>query len=79
MPLYSGRLITGRIFASEICGAYFQEGFLWGGGGGVFSGGLFLGGGAYLVSKFYGSSSGHRFQVLRRPLAVRFSLVSVSK
>ena len=40
MGLYSGGLIIGRIFASEIWGAYFQEGlffifyffFFWGGG-----------------------------------------------
>ena len=44
MGLYSGGLIIGRIFASEIWGAYFREGlsfiylfiyfFFWGGGGG---------------------------------------------
>ena len=38
MGLYSGGLISRRIFASEICGAYFWEGliffFLFGGGGG---------------------------------------------
>ena len=39
MALYSVGLIIGRIFASEIWGAYFQEG-------------LFLGGG--LLSEFYG-------------------------
>ena len=39
MGLYSGELIIGRIFASEILGAYFREGLLfslfwegWGGG-----------------------------------------------
>ena len=33
MGLYSGGLIIGRICASEIWGAYFQEGFFfWGGG-----------------------------------------------
>ena len=38
MGLYLGGLIIGRIFASEICGAYFWEGlFLWG-----------------LLSEFYG-------------------------
>ena len=49
MGLYSGGLIIGRIFASEIWGAYFREGlfiylfiyliffFLAGGGGGLFS------------------------------------------
>ena len=36
MGLYSGELIIGRIFASEIWGVYFREGlfFLGGGGGG---------------------------------------------
>ena len=38
MGLYSGGLIIGRIFASEIWGAYFREGlyffFFFGGGGG---------------------------------------------
>ena len=34
MGLYTGGLIMGRIFASEIWGAYFREGlFFWGGGG----------------------------------------------
>ena len=35
MGLYSGGLIIGRIFASDIWGAYFWEGFFffWGGGG----------------------------------------------
>ena len=45
MGLYSGALIIGRIFASEIWGAYFREGlffFFWGGGGGG------------LLSEFYG-------------------------
>ena len=45
MGLYSGELIIGRIFASEIWGAYFREGlffFRWGGGG--------------LLSEFYGST-----------------------
>ena len=32
MGLYSGGLIIGRIFASEIWGAYFREGFFLGGG-----------------------------------------------
>ena len=32
MGLYSGGLIIGRIFASEIWGAYFREGLFWGGG-----------------------------------------------
>ena len=35
MGLYSGGLIIGRIFASEIWGAYFREGFFFGGGGGM--------------------------------------------
>ena len=43
MGLYSGGLIIGRIFVSEI----------W--GGGVFSGGLLWGGGGGLLSEFYGS------------------------
>ena len=30
MGLYSGGLIIGRIFASEIWGAYFREGLFWG-------------------------------------------------
>ena len=36
MGLYSGGLIIGRIFVSEIWGAYFREGlfFFFGGGGG---------------------------------------------
>ena len=34
MGLCSGGLIIGRIFASEILGAYFYEGFFLGGGGG---------------------------------------------
>ena len=33
MGLYSGGLIIGSIFASEIWVAYFSEGFLFGGGG----------------------------------------------
>ena len=38
MGLYSGGLIIERIFASEIWGAYFREGFFfWGGGGGLLS------------------------------------------
>ena len=41
MGLYLGGLIIGRIFASEIWGAYFREVvfFFWGGGvgGGLFS------------------------------------------
>ena len=48
MGLYSGGLIIGRIFASEIWGAYFREGFIiffCGRGGGVFFGGG-VGGGA---------------------------------
>ena len=28
MGLYLGELIIGRLFASEICGAYFREGLL---------------------------------------------------
>ena len=38
MGLYSGGLIIGRIFASEIWGAYFRDRllFLWGGGGGAY-------------------------------------------
>ena len=34
MGLYLGGLIIGRIFASEIWGAYFQEGLFFRGGGG---------------------------------------------
>ena len=34
MGLYSGGLIIGRIFASEIWGTYFREGLSLGGGGG---------------------------------------------
>ena len=34
MGLYSGELIIGRIFTSEILGAYFREGFFGGVGGG---------------------------------------------
>ena len=34
MGLYSGGFIIGRIFASEIWGAYSWEGFFFGGGGG---------------------------------------------
>ena len=34
MGLYSGGLIIGRIFTSEISGAYFREGLSLGGGGG---------------------------------------------
>ena len=37
MGLYSGGLIIGMIFASEIWGAYFREGLFWGGGGGLLS------------------------------------------
>ena len=44
MGLYSGGLIIEKMFASEI----------WGGGGGLFSGGLFLEGGGGLLSEFYG-------------------------
>ena len=47
MGLYSGGLIIGRIFASEIWGAYFREDLFWGqeeGGGG-------------LLSEFYGTST----------------------
>ena len=33
MGLYTGGLIIGRIFASEIWGAYFREGLYLGGGG----------------------------------------------
>ena len=52
MGLNSGGLIIGRIFASEILGAYFREGFFccfWVcvGGGGVVGG---------LLSEFYGIS-----------------------
>ena len=54
MGLYLGGFIIGRIFASEIWGAYFRKGlfffFFW--GGGYFWGGLFWGG--RLSSKFYG-------------------------
>ena len=45
MGLYSEGLIIGRIFASEIWGTYFREGFFLGGGGGVAGG---------LLSGFYG-------------------------
>ena len=38
MGLYSGGLIIGRIFASEIWGAYFREGFFFLGGGGLIIG-----------------------------------------
>ena len=31
LHVYSGGLIIGRIFASEICGAYFREGLFLGG------------------------------------------------
>ena len=44
MGLYSGRLIIGRIFASEFWGAYFWEVlflFFWGGGGGQGGGGYY--------------------------------------
>ena len=44
MSLYTGGLIIGRIFASEIWGAYFREGLFFLGGG---EGGL--------LSEFYGS------------------------
>ena len=44
MGLYSGGFVIGRIFAFEIWGAYFREGFL---------GGLGEGGG--LLSGFYGT------------------------
>ena len=37
MGIYLGGLIIGRIFASEIGGAYFREGFFFGGGGDLFS------------------------------------------
>ena len=49
MGLYSGGLIIGRIFASEIWGAYFREGlfFIFY----FFAGG---GGGEGLLSEFYG-------------------------
>ena len=45
MGLYSGGLIIGRIFASEIWGAYFREGFFLGGRRGL---------GGRLLSEFYG-------------------------
>ena len=47
MGLYSGGLIIGRIFASEIWGASFREDLFWAGGGG--------GGG--LLSEFYDTST----------------------
>ena len=50
MGLYPGGLIIGRIFASEIWGAYFREGLYFGGGGGglIFGRAYILGGwGAY--------------------------------
>ena len=37
MGLYLGGRIFGRIFSSEIWGAYFREGLFWGGGGGAYS------------------------------------------
>ena len=37
MDLYSGGLISGRIFASEIWWAYFRDGFFFVGGGGLLS------------------------------------------
>ena len=46
MGLYSGGLIIGRICASEIWGAYFQEG--------LFIYLFFLGGWGGLLSEFYG-------------------------
>ena len=42
MGLYSGGLIIGRIFVSEIWGAYFREGLFLGGAGGA-GGGLIIG------------------------------------
>ena len=47
MGLYSRGLIIGRIFASEIWGAYFREGLFFGAGGG---------GWVRLLSEFYGMS-----------------------
>ena len=44
MGLYSGGLIIGRIFASEIWGAYFREGLFFF---------FFGGGGAYYQKEFY--------------------------
>ena len=41
MGLYSGGLIIGRIFASEIWGAYFREDLFWAGGGGGGGGGYY--------------------------------------
>ena len=35
MDLYLGGLVIGRIFASEIWGAYFRRAFFWGGGVGA--------------------------------------------
>ena len=49
MGLYSGGLIIGRIFASEIYGAYFREGLLI-----LFYSFFFGGGGGGLLSEFYG-------------------------
>ena len=45
MGLYTGGLLIGRIFASEIWEAYFREGLFLGGGGG---------GGGGLLTEFYG-------------------------
>ena len=47
MGLYLGGLIIGRIFASEIWGAYFREGLFFFFGGGLILGGAYFGGGAY--------------------------------
>ena len=38
MSLYSGGLIIGRIFTSEIWGTYFREGLFFFGGGGLIVG-----------------------------------------
>ena len=49
MGLYTGGLIIGRIFASDIWGAYFREGLFFFGGGGGEEG--------VLLSEFYGIRS----------------------
>ena len=51
MGLYSGGLIIGRIFASEIWGAYFREGLYFGGGGG---GGRLIFGRTYILGGWGG-------------------------
>ena len=60
MGLYTGGLIIGRIFASEIWGAYFREGLLLEGYlrlrfGGLFPGGLIIG--RIFTSEIWGTIS----------------------